>query len=96
MRPIHYAPIPREAGNDFGSQSARQQPEKMPPAAFHRIFCALVATFQFLDSQMRFKRDAPCHGSVLQRYDTTRYQYEFQIVMFKLSIVNLPLCSSGL
>jgi hypothetical protein len=46
----------------------------MPAAALDRIFRAPVATLKFVDGQVRFKRDASCHVSVLQQCDATRYE----------------------
>jgi uncharacterized protein len=41
-----------------------------------RIVGSPVASFQFVDGQVRFKRDAPCHASVLQQSGATRYESE--------------------
>jgi hypothetical protein len=50
-------------------KTTHQQPQEMPATALHWILCALVASLKFLDGQMRFKRDASCYVSVLQRSD---------------------------
>src|SRR5215472_12324529 len=43
--------------------------------------CAPVVSFEFLGGQVRFKRDASCHASVLQGCDTTRYHNSSVLVL---------------
>jgi hypothetical protein len=48
------------AGNDFGGQPARQEPQEVLVAALNRIPGAPVASSKLLDGQVQWKRNASC------------------------------------
>lgn len=59
-----------EAGNGFGGETARQEPEEAPAAPLDRIGRTPVASREFVSAQMRFEVDASCHvalSTALQR-----------------------------
>jgi hypothetical protein len=68
-----------------GNRAGREEPEEVPAAALHRILYAPVASFKLLDGQVRFKRDASCHVSVVQRCDTTRYEKLYEKASHRVS-----------
>ena len=56
--------VSSKAGNGFGGETARQEPEEAPVTPLDWIGRAPVASREVVSAQMRFEVDASCHVSL--------------------------------